>query len=183
MAELPEVQVQKALIIVHEGQKISIPSDLTYEEDGHQYLRLVGSNFAICRMVCPGSKAKNLSLATTAKMTELRTLVLEAMLPKPEDPAEDIFAGEQEGKNPGNKKKRKMASEAFVPTCKLVTLPNVGPAWFHMVSLKCLPAVRVTELDLQRLFKYLAPDCEECLNADRRGYVPSGKFIGKKARK
>ncbi|CAE7679417.1 unnamed protein product [Symbiodinium sp. CCMP2592] len=156
-------------------QGLVVPSDLLIEHEEKKYLKLNGSHWWLCKLLCPEvyKTQKNVSLANTSAMKEVCQAVLAGFLKKEEgDEGEELF-----DKKPDDKKSLKRKRDSSGPRVKSITLPNEVVAEFYLENHQSsCPAVLAEPESLEAVLGYLKAGCEDCANAATRAYQKTGKY-------
>ncbi|CAE7253374.1 unnamed protein product [Symbiodinium sp. CCMP2592] len=175
--ESMDVEVASVLQIKTKNhlQGLVVPSDLLIEHEEKKYLKLNGSHWWLCKLLCPEvyKTQKNVSLANTSAMKEVCQAVLAGFLKKEEgDEGEELF-----DKKPDDKKSLKRKRDSSGPRVKSITLPNEVVAEFYLENHQSsCPAVSAEPESLEAVLGYLKAGCEDCANAATRAYQKTGKY-------
>ena len=164
------------------GPHVPLPAGLIQQDqDGKKWLKFRPSSHIITRLVLGHldafKKAKNPSLAQAPKVKELHLKVKEAVQAPEEEPADEMFEGDNKGEGKGNKKKEK-ASLHHAPGSVFITLKESQIEVKTPTSWKeSDPLVPIDATTLTNLCDYILEDVSCCLDKEgKRAYQQSGRF-------
>ena len=164
------------------GPQVCLPASLIHlDDDGKRWLKFRPSSHIITRLVLGHldafKKAKNPSLTASPKVKELQDLVKEALSAHEEEPADEMFAGENKGEGKGKKNKDKVSLQE-APRSVFITLMDSQIEVKTPMSWKQSDVlVPIDATTLTNLCNYILEDVSCCLQKEgKRVYQQSGKF-------
>ena len=129
------------------------------------WLRLRPSHYGLCKLLgCSGSSP---TISGSTGYTQLLQLRADAMVPK-----SSLWDGDEDEEKPKKKKKKKLSE----PTPKLLELDNGMVMKYPKKSTDDI-TIPYTQLQIKKFLDYMVG---EGIEASKRSYQKSGKYIGKR---